>query len=377
MAVSFQVGVVVFLVLVVRAIDSGGPVASQKQTFDQLENTAASNEQASNEEQLIPTYVSIVAGARTVKGIEKDKSALLPKVYKPRRDHRGNHKTKKHHRKHHRQGHHHERTSHHHLSHASPTSAFPTTSGGLLGLNAQISLAQSFEKQLVPPPLHRYARAGKAKSRKEKKTAKLDKPTPKFTPIISNASELLTRSSLQPTKNTTGAPTTPVDPCALWERCALNQNATLRRWLEELPNCPCQFHPMQLFFNSTLYDQELDKYFEWRVMKVDKLDLLRRTAEFCIRQRRSFSSSSLAAQVCCYDSKLKLITRGVGAGTPFLVSPDWNRRVHYELDELPIRLCNGDWTRYHAVRPPNNDRNCTENPGDEEFAHQVGKARDY
>jgi len=36
MAVSFQVGVVVFLVLVVRAIDSGGPVASQKQTFDQL-----------------------------------------------------------------------------------------------------------------------------------------------------------------------------------------------------------------------------------------------------------------------------------------------------------------------------------------------------
>jgi len=174
-----------------------------------------------------------------------------------------------------------------------------------------------------------------------------------------------------------GAPTTPVDPCALWERCALNQNATLRRWLEELPNCPCQFHPMQLFFNSTLYDQELDKYFEWRVMKVDKLDLLRRTAEFCIRQRRSFSSSSLAAQVCCYDSKLKLITRGVGAGTPFLVSPDWNSKVHYELDELPIRLCNGDWTRYHAVRPPNNDRNCTENPGDEEFSHQVAKARDY
>ena len=174
-----------------------------------------------------------------------------------------------------------------------------------------------------------------------------------------------------------GSLVTANNPCALWENCALNQDPNLNSWMEKLPNCPCQFHRRQVFYIKTIYDQEQDKYFEWRVMKVDKLDILRRTAKFCIRQRRSFTNSSLAAQVCCYDSKLKLITRGVGAGTPFRVSPDWSSEAHYKLDVLPIRLCNGDWTRYHAVRPPNNGRNCTENPDGREFARQVAKARDY
>ena len=107
---------------------------------------------------------------------------------------------------------------------------------------------------------------------------------------------------------------------------------------------------------------------------MDKLGILRRTAKFCIR---SLSSSSFTAQACCYDSKLKLITRGIGAGTPFLVSPDWNKEAHYKVDILPILICNGDWTRYHAVRPPNNGRNCSENPDDAEFVLQEMKARDY
>ena len=165
-----------------------------------------------------------------------------------------------------------------------------------------------------------------------------------------------------------------LDPCTLWETCDLNQGVNGTRWLQELPRCPCQIQPLQLFYNNTIYDQALTTFFQWRIMAGDKQGILRRTAEFCIR---SIPSTRVHAQVCCYDSKLKLITRGIGAGTPFLASPDWNKDAHYKMDTLPILICNGDWTRYHAVRPPNNGQNCTENPDDSEYALQVSKARDY
>lgn len=239
-------------------------------------------------------------------------------------------------------------------------------------LQQPLLLASTFPSLGVPSSneetVHRYARAYRAGNLQEIKTAKVSSV---------NVNPTQTSSTTRAFQNITGAPTTAGDPCSLWQNCALNQDANLTRWMKKLPNCPCQFHPMQLFYNRTLYDQQLDKYFEWRVMKRDKPALLRRTAKFCIRQLRSFASSSLAAQVCCYNASQKLITRGVGAGTPFLVSPDWSSDVHHKLDVLPIRLCNGDWTRYHAVRPPNNGLNCTTNPDDAEFARQVVNARDY
>lgn len=174
-----------------------------------------------------------------------------------------------------------------------------------------------------------------------------------------------------------GHPTDPSDeqdPCTVWQNCALNQLLKASRWFQKLPSCSCQLQPAHFIYNNTIYDPALNKSFQWRGMKVDKKGLLRRTAEFCIR---SLPRTSLSAQVCCYDSKFQLITRGTGAGAPFVVSPDRNASMHYKLDVLPIRLCNGDWTRYHAVRPPNNGRNCSANPDDNEFALQVLKARDY
>ena len=169
-------------------------------------------------------------------------------------------------------------------------------------------------------------------------------------------------------------PSDEVDPCTVWQNCDLNQHLKASRWFQKLPSCSCQLQPAHFIYNNTIYDPELNKTFQWKEMKVDKRALLRRTAKFCIR---SIPRSSLSAQVCCYDSKFQLITRGLGAGTPFVVSPDRNGTMHYELDVLPIRLCNGDWTRYHAARPPNNGRNCTANPDDNEYALQVIKARDY
>lgn len=169
-------------------------------------------------------------------------------------------------------------------------------------------------------------------------------------------------------------PTDELDPCTVWQNCALNQHLKASRWFQKLPSCSCQLQPTQFIYNNTIYDPALNKSFQWKGMKVDKRGLLRRTAQFCIR---SLPHTSLSAQVCCYDSKLQLITRGIGAGTPFVVSPDRNASMHYELDVLPIRLCNGDWTRFHAVRPPNNGRNCSANPDYNEFALQVLKARDY
>ena len=106
----------------------------------------------------------------------------------------------------------------------------------------------------------------------------------------------------------------------------------------KLPSCSCQLQPTHFIYNNTIYDPALNKSFQWRGMKVDKRGLLRCTATFCIQL---LPLTSLSARVCCYDSKFQLITRGIGAGTPFVVSPDRNASMHYELDVLPIRVCKG------------------------------------
>lgn len=338
------------------------------------------NEERSSKEMFVAANTSKVTDTKTAQEIVSE----LKADQKQHRGHRRHHKTRKHgklrhHHKHRRQ---HEHSSRIHpqpswipLSHASPTKKVDP-----FDLYAQVTPTASFDSQLVSTPVIQYARAYEAKEPKRIKIAQIGKSSLATTPTSATTNKLGTSSSLQPTQTTTGAPTTPGDPCALWENCALNQNTNVSRWIEELPNCPCQFHhPKQPAYNSTIYDQKLDKYFDWKEIKVNKLivAILKSTADFCILQRRSFTISSFAAQVCCYDSKKKLITRGVNAGTPFLVSPEWSIKAHFQFDVLPIRLCNGDWTRYHAVRPPNNGLNCTENPDDGEFARQVAKARDY
>ncbi|CAH3167547.1 unnamed protein product [Porites lobata] len=234
-------------------------------------------------------------------------------------------------------------------------------------------ISASFYSQL------RYEYAQAADRGRGIKTAQIGGTKKAAAPSAAAKPSMNQTSRVKPTQSAAGTPKKSDDPCALWEKCAVNQNANVSRWLKRLPSCPCRVQLSEFLYNRSIYDKELDKYFDWGYMQVDQRAILRRTAQFCIRQRPLFTNPSLSAQVCCYDSNMTLITRGVGAGTPFLVSPDWYmyRELHIKHDVLPIQLCNGDWTRYHAVRPPNNGRNCTANPDDVEYARQVAIARDF
>lgn len=368
--------VVVFSLIAIQT----GPVALERQMVDEVESDDSINPAASNEElfmsQVSASIASVPAVPKEIKkrGNELKKFILLPLMrHKEQQAHKLNQSPTTHHGKHHHQ---HQRNSSSaaiHLPRPSPIFPFSTRAEEPVDFsteeNAQITpTPPSVDSWLMFTPVLRYARADKVPDDSQVKIANISTSTPV---------SLVATISMQPNKNVTVHPTDQSDeqdPCTVWQNCALNQHLKASRWFQKLPSCSCQLQPTQFIYNNTIYDPALNKSFQWRGMKVDKKGLLRRTASFCIR---SLPRTSLSAQVCCYDSKFQLITRGIGAGTPFVVSPDRNASMHYELDVLPIRLCNGDWTRYHAVRPPNNGRNCSANPDDNEFALQVLKARDY
>ena len=67
-------------------------------------------------------------------------------------------------------------------------------------------------------------------------------------------------------------------------------------------------------------------------------------AKRCVRSE--VGEGTLAAQNCCYDSANKLLTRGSGAGTPDVISPDISAPLHQLVDKVPWLMCRGDWTRY-------------------------------
>lgn len=357
-----------------------GPVALERQMVDKVERDDVINPAASNEELLRQVSASHAsAPAIAVKEIKKRgneplKNFILLSLvrHKEQQGHKRNQSLTKHHHQHQ----HNSPSAAIRLPRPSPTFSFSKKTEEPVDFsteeNAQITPTRSVDSwltQLIFTPVLRYARAvDKVTDDSQVKIANISSSTP-----ISSMATI----SMQPNKSVTVHPTDPTDeqdPCTVWQNCALNQHLKASRWFQKLPSCSCQLQPTQFIYNNTIYDPALNKSFQWKGMKVDKRGLLRRTAQFCIR---SLPHTSLSAQVCCYDSKLQLITRGIGAGTPFVVSPDRNASMHYELDVLPIRLCNGDWTRYHAVRPPNNGRNCSSNPDYNEFALQVLKARDY
>lgn len=66
-------------------------------------------------------------------------------------------------------------------------------------------------------------------------------------------------------------------------------------------------------------------------------------AKRCIRSE--VGEGTLAAQNCCYDVDKKLLTRGSGAGTPDVISPDVSGPLHQLVDKVPWLMCRGDWTR--------------------------------
>lgn len=168
------------------------------------------------------------------------------------------------------------------------------------------------------------------------------------------------------------------DTCEAWKNCTNEFLIGYVEKLRDLPACPC-FYPVNLPYNENIFDEANNRYFSWRDASAtnERLDIYKPGAANCIRSLLSEHSSTLAAQHCCYDNSMRLITRGVAAGTPNLISPEISPELHHKVDVLPWIMCKGDWTRYNQVRPPNNSNNCAVNPDDEEFRKQTRDAQDF
>ncbi|XP_026162116.1 isthmin-2 [Mastacembelus armatus] len=171
-----------------------------------------------------------------------------------------------------------------------------------------------------------------------------------------------------------------VDSCEKWLSC---KNDFLQKYLHqvftELPSCPCSY-PSEAVYNSVnIQDPRLRKTYRWRDTSgpKERLDIYKPSARFCIRSMLSYDSTTLAAQHCCYNDQMRLITRGKGAGTPNLISTEFSPELHYKVDVLPWILCKGDWSRFHSVRPPNNGLDCADNPSEQVFLLELKEAREY
>ncbi|XP_030626767.1 isthmin-2 [Chanos chanos] len=153
----------------------------------------------------------------------------------------------------------------------------------------------------------------------------------------------------------------------------------LQQVLTELPSCPCSY-PMGASYNMiSVLDEAQGRTFRWRDASgpKERLDIYKPSARTCLRSALSGDGETLAAQHCCYDDLGRLITRGKGAGTPNLISTEFSPELHFKVDVLPWILCKGDWSRFHAVRPPNNGLRCPENPHEDVFINELEEAREY
>lgn len=120
--------------------------------------------------------------------------------------------------------------------------------------------------------------------------------------------------------------------------------------------------------------------FRWMVSDnvKERLDVYKHSAKYCIRSLLTAHSTSLAAQQCCYDEEtMRLITRGPGAGTPKLISREISLELNYKIDILPWIICRGDWSKYNAVRQPNNGRDCREFPADDIYTEYLEELSDF
>lgn len=178
----------------------------------------------------------------------------------------------------------------------------------------------------------------------------------------------------------TPLPSADVDSCEKWLNCKSDFLAKyLSQVLRDLPSCPCAY-PLEVVYRAvSLPEERQGRSFRWRDASGprERLDVYQPTARFCLRSLLSLQSSTLAAQHCCYDAGSRLLTRGKGAAAPDLVSTDISPELHFKVDTLPWLLCKGDWSRYHAVRPPNNGRACADNPPEEEYLAQLQEAKEY
>ncbi|XP_038629775.1 isthmin-2 isoform X2 [Scyliorhinus canicula] len=171
-----------------------------------------------------------------------------------------------------------------------------------------------------------------------------------------------------------------VDSCDKWLNCKSEfLKKYLMKALTDLPSCPCTYPTEAVYSIVSVHEDGKGRFFRWRDASgpKERLDIYKPTSKSCIRSMLSLDSATLAAQHCCYDDQMKLITRGKGAGAPNLISTEFSPELHYKVDVLPWILCKGDWSRYNAVRPPNNGLNCSENPLEDDFMAQLKEAKEY
>ncbi|MFT7810523.1 isthmin-2-like [Arapaima gigas] len=182
------------------------------------------------------------------------------------------------------------------------------------------------------------------------------------------------------TENGTEFLDTEVDSCEKWLNCKSDfLQKYLQQVLTELPSCPCTY-PSEVVYNAvSIFDEHLQRTHRWRDASgpKERLEIYKPTARACLRSMLSADSGTLAAQHCCYDEHMRLITRGKGAGAPDLISADFSPELHFKVDVLPWIVCKGDWSRFHVVRPPNNGLHCAENPLEDVFANELEEAREY
>ncbi|XP_072293198.1 isthmin-1 [Eucyclogobius newberryi] len=170
------------------------------------------------------------------------------------------------------------------------------------------------------------------------------------------------------------------DSCERWMNC---KSDFLKKYMtkvaNDLPSCPCSYPTEVAYSTADVHDPPTRKDFRWKDASgpKEKLEIYKPTARYCIRSMLTLESTTLAAQHCCYDDNMKLITRGKGAGTPNLISIEFSADLHYKVDILPWIICKGDWSRYNQARPPNNGQKCPENPQDEDYYKQFEEAREF
>uniref|UniRef100_A0A8C6WG43 Isthmin 1 n=1 Tax=Neogobius melanostomus TaxID=47308 RepID=A0A8C6WG43_9GOBI len=170
------------------------------------------------------------------------------------------------------------------------------------------------------------------------------------------------------------------DSCERWMNC---KSDFLKKYMtkvaNDLPSCPCSYPTEVAYSTADVHDAPTGKDFRWKDASgpKEKLEIYKPTARYCIRSMLTLESTTLAAQHCCYDDNMKLITRGKGAGSPNLISIEFSADLHYKVDILPWIICKGDWSRYNQARPPNNGQKCPENPQDEDYYKQFEEAREF
>ncbi|XP_045918821.1 isthmin-2 isoform X1 [Micropterus dolomieu] len=200
--------------------------------------------------------------------------------------------------------------------------------------------------------------------------------------LESCANTAISVTDLTPTQttNSTDSLDTNVDSCEKWLSCKTGfLQKYLHQVLTELPSCPCSYPSEAVYSAVNIQDGKLRKTYRWRDASgpKERLDIYKPSARFCIRSMLSYDSTTLAAQHCCYDDQMRLITRGKGAGAPNLISTEFSPELHYKVDVLPWILCKGDWSLFHSVRPPNNGLDCEDNPPDQVFQMELREAREY